>query len=70
MTSRVAVLEAHVASHGDQDARFDRGRPSTRRHGGRRERGSDDSDHKDNIPVPAEIKVKTVTHLLLTDPPR
>ena len=36
----------------------------------RRERQRSRDDHRDNRPVPSEIKLKTVTHLLLTDPLR
>ena len=36
----------------------------------RRERQRSNDVHRDNRPVPAEIKLKTVTHLLLTDPMR
>ena len=36
----------------------------------RRERRRDDDEHRDNRPLPTDIKLKTVTHLLLTDPMR
>ena len=36
----------------------------------RRDRNRSRDDHRDNRPVPAEIKLKTVTHLMLTDPMR
>ena len=45
-------------------------RPHDRDRRRRRERRRDDDEHRDNRPVPADIKLKTVTHLLLTDPMR
>ncbi len=58
----------------ESDSEHDSGRvtpdrPPHRRHDReRRERKRERGDRMDNIPVPAEIKLKTVTHLLLTDP--
>jgi hypothetical protein len=70
MTSRATVLEMDDASRGDKDARSDRGKLTTRRYGRRHERSNDNSEDRDKRPIPAEIKSKTITHLLLTDPLR
>ncbi len=73
MTSRATILDMEAAplSDRDSDDRSDRGTPPARRHDReRRERRRDRSDRRDNRHVPVEIKVKTITHLLVTDPLR
>ena len=62
-------------SDSDRDSgRMTPERPSRRSHARdrrhRRERRREPDEHTDNRSVPAEIKLKTVTHLLLIDPMR
>ena len=75
MTSRVTVpnVDAAPPSDHDSDDRSDRATPPRSHDRERRERRHDRAERtvrRDNRPVPAEIKVKTVPHLLLTDPLR
>ncbi len=62
-------------SNSDRDSgRMTPERPARRLHGrdrrNRRERRRERDDYRDNRPVPAEIKLKIVTHFMLTDPMR
>ena len=60
-------------SDSDRDSgRMTPERPPRHAHGRdrRHRRQRDPDEHRDNRPVPADIKLKTVTHLLLTNPMR
>ena len=65
-------MRSAAESDSDHDSgRVTSDRPPHRHHDReRRERRRERGDRRDNRPVPAEIKLKTVTHLLLTDPLR